>query len=56
MVIDRVDARIVRSLQVACELKIVRRICEDEINGSGRQLRDSGDAVADKNAVRLWAL
>src|SRR5260221_13018988 len=55
-VVDGVDARIIRSLQIACELKIVRRIGEDEIDGGSRQLLHSGDAVADRKAVWLGTL
>ena len=53
VVVDGVDARIVRALEIACELEIVRRVGEDEIDGGRRQLRHFGDAVADQNAMRL---
>jgi len=56
VVVDRIDAGVVRSFQIAGELEIVRWIGEDEIDGSRGQLRHSGDAVADKNAVRLRTL
>ena len=50
VVVDRVDARIVRALQIAGELQIVGRIGEDEVHGIRRQLRHLGGAVADQNA------
>ena len=53
VVIDGIDARVVRALQIARELEIVGRVGEDEIDGSRRQLRHPGDAIADKNAMRL---
>ena len=52
---DRIDVRIVRTLQVAGELEIVGRVGEDEIDGSRRQLRHLGDAVADQDAG-VWSL
>ena len=56
VVVDGIDARIVRPLQIAGELEIVRRIGKDEVDGSRRQLRHLGDAVADENAVGLRSL
>ncbi len=53
---DRIDVRIVRALQIAGELEIVRRIGEHQIDGTRRQLRHLGDAVADQNAVLLESL
>ena len=53
VVIDGIDARIVRPFEIAGELEIVRRIGEDDVDGRRRQLRHRGDAVADKNAVGL---
>src|SRR5262249_34534318 len=55
-VADGVDARVIRSLQGVRQLEIVRWVSEDEIDGSRRQLRHSGDAVANKNTVRLRTL
>ena len=51
VVVDRVDARIVRALEVVGELQIVGRVGEDEIDASRRQLRHLGDAVADEHAA-----
>ena len=52
---DRVDVRIVRTFQVAGELEIIWRIGENQIDGTRRQFRHLGDAVADQNAV-MWSL
>jgi hypothetical protein len=37
----------VGALQIALELQIVRRICEHQIDRTGRKLRHLGDAIAD---------
>ena len=52
IVVDRVDARIVGTLEVALELQIVRRVGEHEIDGLRRELRQLGNAIADQNARR----
>jgi hypothetical protein len=56
VVIDGIDARIVRALEIARELEIVRRVGEHEIDGRRREFRHSGDAIACKNAMRLQTL
>ena len=53
VVVDRVDLGIVGTLEVALELKIVRRIGEHEIDAIRRQLGHFGDAIADDDARRL---
>ena len=53
VVVDRVDARIVGTLEVALKLQIVGRIGEDEIDRFRRQLRHFGDAVADRECGRI---
>ena len=56
IVIDGIDARIVGTLEVALQLQIIRRVGEDEIDGSCRQLRHLGNAIADDDARRRGGL
>ena len=51
VVVDRVDARIVGTLEVALQLQVIGRIGEDQVDALRRQLRHLGDAVADQDAA-----
>ncbi len=53
IVVDRVDLRIVRALEVVLELQIVGGIGEDEVDRGGRKLREFRDAVADQDAIEI---
>ena len=44
---DGVDVRIVGALEIVGELEIVGRVGEYQIDGTRRQFRHFGDAVAD---------
>jgi len=52
VVIDRIDPRIVRALEIAGQLQIVGRIGEHEIDARRRHLGHGGNAVADQDARR----
>src|SRR5262249_58242010 len=56
VIVNRIDMRVVGPFQIAGKLKVVRWVGKNEINRLRRQLRYPGDAVADKNAVRLGIL
>ena len=56
VVVDRIDARVVGTLEVALQLQVIGGIGENEINRFRRQLCHLGNAVADENAVGCDAL
>src|SRR5262245_43472337 len=51
IVVDGIDAAVVRPVKLVVELKVVRRIGEDEIDRGFRQAVERLDAIADDNAV-----
>ena len=51
VVIDRVDAQIIRPLEVALQLQVIGRVGEDEVDRLRRQPCHAGDAVADQNSA-----
>ena len=53
MVVDRVDARIIGTLEVALQLQVIGRVGEHEIDALGRQLRHCRDTVADQDSMSL---
>ena len=53
VVVDRVDLRVVRALEVVLELQIIGRVGEDEVDRGGRKLRELRDAIADQDAIEI---
>ncbi len=50
--IDAVDAGVVGAMKFAAKLKVVGRICKDDIDRIGRQLLQFRDTVPDQDAVQ----
>ena len=55
-VVDRVDARIVRTLEVALQLQVIGRVGKNEVDRFRRQRCHLGNAVTDQNSAALERL
>jgi hypothetical protein len=51
MIVDSIYLRLVRPMQITIELKIVRRVSEDNIDRMIRQAIEGGNTVAFENGV-----
>jgi hypothetical protein len=51
LVVDSVDLGIVRTVQVALELQVVRRVCKNQIDGAFRKAVHHLDAITGQNLI-----
>ena len=56
VVVDRIDLRLVGTVQVAVELQIVGRVGKDHVDRFFRQLLERGDAVALEDGIEPGGL